>query len=150
VAEIIGPLLQKQNATLEQPIQFVQDIDDNLPLIACDRRRIRQVLLNLMSNAIKFTEKGIISLSVKSQGDEILFAVMDTGLGISQEMKERIFQPFIQTANIIKHVQGIGLGIHISRNLIQAHGGDLWVESKIGEGSTFFFTLPVCSPSKEE
>ena len=143
VVGMAGPLLQKQNATLEQPIHFIQDIDDNLPLIACDRRRIRQVLLNLLSNAIKFTEKGSITLSAKSRGEGCVFAVMDTGPGIPQEMQTRIFEPFIQSADGIKHAQGTGLGLHISRSLAQAHGGDLWVESEIDEGTTFFFTLPI-------
>jgi len=146
VVDMAEPLLQKQSAGLEQPIRFIQDIDDNLPLASCDRRRFRQVLLNLLSNAIKFTERGSITLSVKNRGGESVFAVMDTGPGIPQEMQARIFEPFIQSADGIKHAQGTGLGLHISRSLVQAHGGDLWVESTIGEGTTFFFTLPFHPP----
>jgi signal transduction histidine kinase len=142
VIDIAEPLLQKQNATLEKPIQFIQDIDKNLPLTACDRRRIRQVLLNLLSNAIKFTEKGSITLSAKKKGNEFIFAVMDTGPGIPEEMQSNIFEPFIQVTDGMKHTQGTGLGLPISRSLAQAHGGDLWMESKVNEGSTFFFTLP--------
>ncbi len=140
--DMAEPLLQKQNAGLEQPIQFIQDIDHDLPLTACDRRRTRQVLLNLLSNAIKFTEQGSITLSAKKKGAEFIFAVMDTGPGIPQEMQARIFEPFVQATEDIKHSQGTGLGLPISRSLIQAHGGDLWVESNMGEGTTFFFTLP--------
>jgi signal transduction histidine kinase len=146
VIDMAETLLQKHNASLEQPIQFIQDIDDNLPLTACDRRRIRKVLLNLLSNAIKFTEQGSITLSVKNRGAGSIFAVADTGPGIPQEMQARIFEPFIQSSDGIKHAQGTGLGLHISRSLVQAHGGDLWVESKIGEGTTIFFTLPCCPP----
>ena len=142
VIDIAEPLLQKQNATLEKPIQFIQDIDKNLPLTACDRRRIRQILLNLLSNAIKFTEKGSITLSAKKKGNEFIFAVMDTGPGIPEEMQSNIFEPFIQVTDGMKHTQGTGLGLPISRSLAQAHGGDLWMESKVNEGSTFFFTLP--------
>ena len=142
VVDIAEPLLQKQNASLEQPIQFIQDIDQSLPLTACDRRRIRQVLLNLLSNAIKFTEQGSITLSAKKKGKEFIFAVMDTGPGIPQEMLARIFEPFVQVVDNKKHIQGTGLGLPISRSLVQAHGGDLWVESKLGEGTTFFFSLP--------
>ena len=123
--EMADPLLQKQNAQLEQPVRFIQDIDDDLPLTACDRRRIRQVLLNLLSNAIKFTERGTITLSVKMRGDEYIFAVMDTGPGIPREMQTRIFEPFVQAADDIKHTQGTGLGLFISRSLVQAHRGDL-------------------------
>jgi signal transduction histidine kinase/HAMP domain-containing protein len=148
VVDIAEPLLQKQNATLEEPIQLIQDIDHDLPLTACDRRRIRQVLLNLLSNAIKFTEQGSITLSIKIKGDEYIFAVMDTGPGIPQEMQARIFEPFIQATDDFKNTQGTGLGLPISRSLVQAHGGDLWVESKMGEGTTFFFTLPFRPPRK--
>jgi len=140
--DMAAPLLQKQNAELEQPIQLIQDIDHDLPLTACDRRRIRQVLLNLLSNAIKFTEQGSITLSAKNKGEEFIFAVMDTGPGIPQAMQARIFEPFVQATNDIKHTQGTGLGLPISRSLVQAHGGELWVESKMGEGTTFFFALP--------
>ena len=125
-----------------RPIRFILDIDHNLPQAACDRRRLRQVLLNLLSNAIKFTEKGSITLSVKDKGDVSIFAIMDTGPGIPHEMQSRIFEPFIQSADGIKQAQGTGLGLPISRSLVQAHGGDLWLESKIDEGTTFFFTLP--------
>jgi signal transduction histidine kinase len=142
VLDMAEPLLQKQNGVLAQPIRFIQDIDKDLPLTACDRRRIRQVLLNLLSNAIKFTEQGSITLSVKKKGGEFMFAVMDTGHGIPQEMQARIFEPFFQVKSDDKHTQGTGLGLPISRSLIQAHGGNLWVESTIGEGTTFFFTLP--------
>jgi signal transduction histidine kinase/HAMP domain-containing protein len=146
VVDMAEPLLQKQNAMLEQPIRFIQDIDHDLPLTACDRRRIRQVLLNLLSNAIKFTGQGSITLSVKNKGEEFIFAVMDTGPGIPQEMQARIFEPFVQATDDIKHTQGTGLGLPISRSLVQAHGGELWVESVMGEGTTFFFTLPFRPP----
>jgi signal transduction histidine kinase/HAMP domain-containing protein len=142
VVDIAEPLLEKQNVLLEKPIKFVQDVDKNLPLVACDRRRLRQVLLNLLSNAIKFTDAGSITLRVKAVGEETIFAVKDTGPGIPPEMQVRIFEPFVQAADGIKHAQGTGLGLPISRSLIQAHGGDLWVESEIGEGTKFFFTMP--------
>ena len=135
-------LLNKQNAGLEQPIRFIQDIDPDLPTTACDRRRIRQVLLNLLSNAIKFTEQGSITLSVKKRRDEFIFAVMDTGPGIHSEMQERIFELFVQATANQNFSQGTGLGLPISRSLVEAHGGKLWVESEIGDGATFFFTLP--------
>jgi len=140
--EMAEPLLQKQNASLEQPIRVIQDIDANLPLVACDRRRLRQVLLNLLSNAIKFTEKGSVTLSVKKRENTFVFAVMDTGPGIPVNMQASIFEPFVQVTDGKKHTQGTGLGLPISHSLIQAHGGDLWVESTVGEGTTFFFTLP--------
>ncbi len=143
VVDMAEPLLQKHNTNLEKPVRLILDIDVALPLIACDRRRLRQVLLNLLSNAIKFTEKGSITLSAKSEGNEVLFAVMDTGRGIPEEIRGRIFEPFVQSAGGLKDAQGTGLGLHISRSLVQAHGGRLWVESHIDEGTTIFFSLPI-------
>jgi signal transduction histidine kinase len=104
------------------------------------------VLLNLLSNAVKFTEEGSITLSAKKKGEESIFAVMDTGPGIPQEMQARIFEPFVQATDDVKHTQGTGLGLPISRSLVEAHGGELWVESNLGEGTTFFFTLPFRPP----
>jgi signal transduction histidine kinase len=101
------------------------------------------VLLNLISNAIKFTDKGTITVGVKDQGQEVLFAVIDTGPGISPDKQDLIFEPFLQAENGERQLQGTGLGLPISRSLIRAHGGELWVESQLVEGSAFFFTLPV-------
>jgi signal transduction histidine kinase len=112
-------------------------------MISCDRRRLRQVLLNLISNAIKFTNEGTITMSVKNQGQDLLFAVIDTGPGIPPDKQALIFEPFIQAENGARQLQGTGLGLPISRSLIRTHGGELWVESEDGEGSAFFFTLPV-------
>jgi signal transduction histidine kinase len=142
VITMAEPLLEKHNADLQQPVRLIQDIDPDLPPTACDRRRFRQILLNLFSNAIKFTEKGSITLSAKQQGDAFIFAVMDTGPGIPKEMQAGIFEPFVQATDDPKTSQGTGLGLPISRSLVEAHGGDLWVESDTGDGATFFFTLP--------
>lgn len=131
----------------EKRLQLVKDIDPNLPLISCDRRRVRQILLNLMSNAIKFTEQGTVTLSAKNHGNEVLFAVIDTGPGISPAEQQGIFEPFIQTEDGAKQMQGTGLGLSISHSLVQIHGGKLWLESQIGEGASFFFSLPVIGRS---
>jgi signal transduction histidine kinase len=149
VLSMAEPLLQRKNDGLEEPIRFLQDVDHNLPLVTCDRRRIRQVLLNLLSNAIKFTEAGSITLCAKGREQGCLFAVMDTGPGIPPEMQVQIFEPFVQAADGIKHAQGTGLGLPISRSLVRAHSGDLWLESQAGEGTTFFFTLPFRPPVEE-
>ena len=139
VMEIANSLLQEKGKAL----QLVNDIDDNLPVICGDKRRIRQVLLNLLSNAIKFTEKGTITLSVKNTGNKVIFAVIDTGPGIPPEFQEMIFEPFQQTMDGIKQVEGTGLGLPIARSLVEAHGGRMWLESQPGEGAAFYFDLPV-------
>lgn len=127
----------------EKHLQLIRDIDPNLPLISCDRRRVRQILLNLMSNALKFTEKGTVTLSVKNHEHEVLFAVIDTGPGISPAEQEYIFEPFTQTGNSARQMQGTGLGLSISRSLVRTHDGEMWLESSMGEGTSFFFTIPV-------
>jgi signal transduction histidine kinase len=127
----------------EKGLQLIRDIDPYLPLIECDRRRVRQVLLNLLSNAIKFTERGVVTLSVKNRNQEVLFAVLDTGPGIPLAKQELIFEPFVQAGESEREIQGTGLGLPISRSLVHAHGGELWLESDSGEGTAFFFNLPV-------
>jgi signal transduction histidine kinase/HAMP domain-containing protein len=142
VIDIAEPLLRKQNEGRKTPVRFIIDIDHDLPAVACDRRRLRQILLNLLSNAIKFTSAGSITLSVKREANRSVFAVMDTGPGIPTNMHSRVFEPFIQAREGIMLAQGTGLGLPISRSLAKAHNGELWIESEVGVGTTFFFSLP--------
>jgi signal transduction histidine kinase len=107
----------------------------------CDRERILQVLANLVGNAIKFTNNGgKIDLRVERVEDELRFDVADTGAGIAPEKLELVFQRFWQAEN--QKQAGIGLGLYISKSIVEAHGGKIWAHSRIGEGSTFCFTLP--------
>jgi signal transduction histidine kinase len=128
-----------------KPVEIVLDVDTEISPLTCDKRRLRQVMLNLMSNAVKFTETGTITLSVKQQTDHLLFAVMDTGPGITADQHDMIFEPFVQTVDGIKHAGGSGLGLPISKRIVESHGGQLWVESTPDDGSDFFFTLPLQS-----
>lgn len=134
---MVEPLLKKK------PVKLVKDIDPDLPTLTADRRRIRQIILNLLTNAAKFTDEGSITLSVKKQDDQILLVVADTGPGISSELQKMIFEPFSQTLDGLKHAEGTGLGLPITRSLVAAHGGRMWLESDVGEGATFLVTLPV-------
>lgn len=129
----------------DKPVQLMLDIDTHIPDLRCDKRRIRQVLLNLLSNAIKFTDEGTITLCAKKRENEILFAVIDTGPGIAKDQQSIIFEPFVQTETGIRHAGGTGLGLPISRQIVDAHQGRLWVESTPGEGAAFFMTLPLHS-----
>ncbi|PIE82006.1 MAG: hypothetical protein CSA11_02515 [Chloroflexi bacterium] len=138
---MIEPLLH------DKPVQLVLDIDDNLPLLSGDRRRLRQIFLNLLANAAKFTNQGSITFSAKNQGDHLLFAVIDSGAGIAPEMQIQVFEPFIQTSDGIKHADGTGLGLPITKSLVEAHDGQIWVESELGEGSSFFVILPLTTPA---
>jgi len=133
-----------------KPVALIRDIDANIPFMTCDKRRVRQVLINLISNAVKFTEQGSITLSAKKRPGSVLFAVIDTGPGIPPEAQTMIFEPFIQTESGIKHAGGTGLGLPISQSLVTAHGGRLWVESEPGQGAAFFVSLPLMVTPKEE
>ncbi len=111
-------------------------------LAAFDSARILQVLTNLLSNAIKFTPaRGRILVHVERFGDEIRFAVSDTGVGIATDKLEAVFVRFFQVTENDR--RGVGLGLYISKAIVQGHGGRIWAESMIGEGSTFSFTLPI-------
>jgi signal transduction histidine kinase len=111
--------------------------------ISADERRLRQVVFNLLSNAVKFTPRdGRIDVSARLDGGEVEIAVADTGPGIPAEELETIFEEFEQTSDG-KQAEGTGLGLPLSRKLVELHGGRLWVESEVDRGSTFRLTLPV-------
>ncbi len=114
--------------------------------ITADRTRVRQVLINLVTNAIKFTEEGEIGLRVQRRGERVLIRVRDPGIGIPPDKLETIFQEFTQVdTSTTRKVGGTGLGLPISRRLIEMHGGRLWAESSgvDGEGAAFFVELPI-------
>jgi signal transduction histidine kinase len=118
--------------------------DERLDYVRADERKIRQVVLNLLSNAIKFTpEGGRIEVQAKPVDGAVEVAVTDTGVGIAPEDQEAIFEEFRQVGTADKKVEGTGLGLALSRKFIELHGGRIWVESQVGAGSTFTFTIPV-------
>lgn len=118
------------------------EVASGLPLVVADEDRIQQVLGNLLNNAIKFTPRGgRIVVVAQREGDDIQFAVRDTGLGISEDHLPRVFDRFWQSRSADR--RGAGLGLAISKGIVEAHGGHIWAESVSGEGSTFSFTLPV-------
>jgi signal transduction histidine kinase len=122
-----------------------QDVDDRLGDFRGDERKIKQVLLNLLSNAIKFTpEGGKIEVRAHLKGGVVEIAVADTGVGIAPEDQELVFEEFQQvgTDSARKH-EGTGLGLALARRFVELHGGNLWLESEVGVGSTFTFELPV-------
>jgi signal transduction histidine kinase/CheY-like chemotaxis protein len=141
--EAVRPLLEKKQLTLRIIIP------SDLPRVYCDRTRIQQVILNLLSNATRFTEEGGITVEVGHQDQHIVVGVTDTGPGIAPQDAERIFEPFCQGAGELWHDKGgSGLGLSISKQFVKLHGGRMWLESKLGIGTSFSFTLPV-SPLME-
>ena len=137
----------------DKPIKLEREIQADLPPVRADATRIRQVLINFLSNAAKFTEEGKIVISAHVQTDsldnpEVLVSVTDTGPGIAEEHQAMLFQPFSQVdSSPTRKVGGTGLGLSISRLLIELHGGRIGLKSALGQGSTFYFTLPL--PVKE-
>jgi signal transduction histidine kinase len=125
-------------------IRLGRAIDDRVGLIRRDERKVKQVLLNLLSNALKFTpEGGRIDVRAAINDGMAEISVADTGVGIAPEDQEAIFEEFRQVGTADKKVEGTGLGLALSRKFIELHGGRIWVQSQSGEGSTFTFTLPV-------
>ena len=128
-------------------LEFAADLAPDLPQVFCDGTRIRQVVLNLLSNAARFTDRGGVTLKSWGEDASVVVSVTDTGPGIPAEARERIFQPFQQLdSSISRRHGGSGLGLAISRELVQLHGGRMWLESEVGVGTNFYFSLPVHAP----
>ncbi len=119
-------------------------VEPDLPRLWGDPTRIRQVLFNLLNNAARFTERGGITVRAWREGDQVRFAVTDTGIGMSSQDLAHIFDEFFQADGSLRRRQGgAGLGLAISRRFVELHGGRIWAESQVGRGSTFYFDLPV-------
>jgi len=119
-------------------------IDEQQGSIRADERKVKQVLLNLLSNALKFTpEGGRICVRAELRDGMAEVSVSDTGVGIAPEDQAAVFEEFRQVGAAEKKAEGTGLGLAISRRFIELHGGRIWVESRVGTGSTFAFTLPL-------
>ena len=125
-------------------LRFSITMAANLPEVEMDRTRTRQVILNLLSNAHRFTESGEVNLKVWQDDQEVLFAVKDTGRGIPLEKQTQIFEEFYQVdSSLSRKHGGAGLGLAISKRFVETHRGRIWVESVPGDGATFTFSLPL-------
>ncbi|HEY65877.1 MAG TPA: response regulator [Caldilineae bacterium] len=127
-------------------LALYMEIEPDLPRIWVDPTRIRQVLFNLLNNAARFTERGSVTVGVRHRGEEVIFSVADTGVGIAPEDIPRIFEEFQQVDGSTRRRHGgVGLGLAISKRFVEMHGGRIWVESEVGKGSTFYFSLPMAT-----
>jgi signal transduction histidine kinase len=124
------------------------DLPAFLPAIRADRVRVRQVLDNLLGNAVKYSpDGGTVTLQASGHEGEVRVAVSDQGPGIPLEVQPRLFEAFYRVeGELTRKVRGTGLGLAITRHLVELHGGKIWVESQVGRGSTFAFTLPIAGP----
>ena len=147
----VGALVKELRETMEpsareKEIELAATIPPDLPAVEADRPKLRRILLNLLSNALKFTQKnGRIEIKVERMSErDLRISVSDTGVGIAPEDVERLFDKFEQArSRATRGEKGTGLGLYITRQLVELHGGEIKVESKLGHGSTFSFTLPI-------
>ena len=128
--------------------RFVVDLPDRLPVVEADSERITQVLRNLLDNAVKYSPGGgLIIVRAELWPGEVVISVADQGVGIAPQHLHQLFEKFFRAkTGLIRHVVGSGLGLPISHAIVESHGGRIWAESVIGQGSTFYFTLPVPGP----
>ena len=136
-AETIQPLLRQRGLSYEV------EWPEHLPPLFVDRTRIRQVLLNLFSNAVRHTERGGLTVTAQLLSDAVVVGVRDTGVGIPDGQLESVFDEFRQVDGGLRRSGGAGLGLALSRQFVELHGGRMWAESQVGQGSTFYFSLPL-------
>ncbi len=148
IHKMIGEVAETMRSSADlKHVQINEEIEGKLPELVIDQERVKQVLINLVNNAIKFSSDGtVIVIKAKKEEENVLFEVQDFGRGVPMDKQKKIFETFYQVDyNIDRTFGGAGLGLAISRGIVLAHGGSIWVESKLGKGSTFGFTLPVKS-----
>ncbi len=146
-----GVLATATGLLKDKTLQLRPNYPENLPLVWADPIRVRQVILNLLSNAIKFTTTGSITLKAEVTDDWVAISVIDTGIGIPEEARSTIFDRFHQiSTRSFSEIIGTGLGLDISKQISQMHGGDLNVYSEVGKGSKFTFTLPIATAEQLE
>jgi len=147
VQEIIGAAIVAVRPLFESKGLYLEpEMPDEPIQLYCDGTRIREVLLNLLSNAGRFTEEGGVHIRVRATSNVLTVSVSDTGPGISAENIKKLFEPFQQLDNSIRRREGTGLGLSISKRFVEMHGGKMWVESEPGVGTTFLFDLPLEEP----
>jgi signal transduction histidine kinase len=133
-----------RSLALEKHLTFTATASPDIPPARGDGRRITQCLMNLAGNAIKFTRHGRVDIDARLDGDRLVYRVTDTGIGIPKDEVENVFAEFRQVdAAITREYGGTGLGLSITKRLVEMHGGRIWVESELGKGSTFSFTVPL-------
>jgi two-component system sensor histidine kinase ChiS len=146
VPAVVDDVLDLGEALLgDKEIRLERDLPPDLPPVHGDVRKIRQVLLNFLSNAIQFTEKGWVRISARAVDDHVRIDVQDTGVGIAEDEREIVWEQFRQTGGAISpDYEGSGLGLSMNKKIVEGHRGEIGLTSELGKGSTFFFTIPTC------
>ncbi|MGB4617496.1 MAG: PAS domain-containing sensor histidine kinase [Dethiobacteria bacterium] len=147
VQEAVRPLsLQAE----KKGVRLVVDLPDHLPTIYGDFNKVVWILTNLVGNALRYTEAGgSITVKVRHRGNRLFFSVQDTGCGIPRQYQDKLFRKYVQVRSKDRAAGGAGLGLAICKEIVVAHGGEIWVESEEGNGSTFTFTMPLYRQEEE-
>ncbi|MDD5339471.1 MAG: HAMP domain-containing sensor histidine kinase [Dehalococcoidales bacterium] len=141
---ILGTCLQISPLVRNKEQQLKSELPESLPIMQGDGPRLEQVLLNLLNNATKFTPTGgIITIKAGPQDNGLVVQVTDNGIGIPKDQQDRLFKPYSRINSDRQHHPGLGLGLALSKQVIELHGGKIWVESDTGMGSKFFFFVPL-------
>jgi signal transduction histidine kinase len=146
---VVQDMVESVRSTLrplaaDKGLEFAIEVADDLPIAHGDGGRLTQCLMNLAGNALKFTRKGRVTIGVALEDGQLIYRVSDTGIGIAPEELQNVFAEFRQVdATVTRQFGGTGLGLSISKKFVEMHGGRIWVESRVGEGSTFYFSVPL-------
>ena len=147
--EVVTTLIR--HSAESKHLELRNAVPDDLPRAAADENRLQQILYNLIGNAVKFTDEGHVEVAAEERDGELVIRVSDSGIGIDESDQQRIFEAFEQSDATVERAQaGTGLGLAITSRLVQLHDGRLWVQSSLGRGSDFFFTLPLAQPEMLE
>lgn len=152
VSEIVDIVrVSLRSLAAEKGLEFKAHVPDDLPIAYGDSNRLTQCLMNLAGNALKFTKQGSVQISVELAGEELVYRVSDTGIGIPEKELENVFAEFRQVdSTVTREFGGTGLGLTITKKFVEMHGGRIWVESEVGKGCTFFLAIPLRAKSKRE
>ncbi|HEX6835337.1 MAG TPA: HAMP domain-containing sensor histidine kinase, partial [Polyangia bacterium] len=147
VGQLVGDVAKAQRPLVQQKgVEIKIDIESPSPHARADERRLRQVVTNIISNAVKFTDKGSIEIAARKDGERVVISVKDTGPGIAEEQLPKLFSEFVQLGSLKQRARGTGLGLAICKRLVEAHGGQVAAESTLGKGSIFRVLLPLRGP----
>src|SRR5210317_1116647 len=150
--DVINRAIASTSTLFEQKgLTLKKSISPDLPLVSADEDKLIQVVINLLSNSVKFTDKGKVSIDAYQDKGQIIVEVQDTGIGIAEEDKHKVFERFRQAGDTLTDKpKGTGLGLPICREIIEHHGGIIWMKSEHVVGSSFFFTMPVMGEASSE
>lgn len=150
--DVISRAVSATSSLFEQKkLHLKKKVPENLPLVSGDEDKLIQVVINLLSNAVKFTPKGTVSVEAYQEKNQLIVEVQDTGIGIAEADKHKIFERFRQAGDTLTDKpQGTGLGLPICREIIEHHGGIIWMKSEPGVGSTFFFSIPLIGENSQQ